>query len=312
MSKIFKSQVASNYDGITILEYLAQKFTYYSETEWIKQIQEKRIRINGNYTVIDSIVKNGNTLEFEIEDFIEPEVNRDFSIVYEDENLLAINKPSNLPVHPAGRYKMNNLQSILEEKGMNNLYLANRIDRETSGIVLFSKNEEFARKLTEIFSNRKIKKTYIVYVEGEFKEKLHSEGFLVKDSNSMIRKKKKFVLDDPDSSAISSETYFEKIQFKNGISKLLAYPITGRTHQIRATLYSLGFPVVGDKIYGVDENIFLNFIEKGEFDIRMRINRQALHAYSLELPYPKTDRILKIEAPEPEELLKLSDDNRLI
>jgi 23S rRNA pseudouridine955/2504/2580 synthase len=178
----------------------------------------------------------------------------------------------------------------------------NRLDRETSGIVLFGKSSSAASKLGNLFEKGKVKKTYISYVEGIFPEILSAQGFLSKDEKSEIRKKKKFSYEKTDDALWEVSTDFALIQFSNGISKIYAYPHTGKIHQIRATLYSIGYPVVGDKMYGYDESLFLQFIESGFVESKFSIQRQALHAYSLEFLHPFTQKPVLIEADEPEDM----------
>lgn len=247
--------------------------------------------------------------------FPEPKVDSSFDVLYEDNYIFAINKSSNLPVHPAGRYRKNNLSSIL-----NNLLdqlqnskrplalITNRIDRETSGIVLFAKDKKTANFLNKLFSSHNIKKKYIVYVEGSFPDSLLTEGYITRDPNSKIRKKKMFTEKCVEGEECwKSQTTFYKIEEKHNISKLFATPITGRIHQIRATLCSLGFPIVGDKIYGKDENAFLEFIKFGDTkqNEKEKIQRQALHSFRMEFLHPITKKDIIITAPEPKDLLNI-------
>ncbi len=191
---IFTYQIKSHEASLSLVQFLAEKYTYYSQADWKKQIEEEGILVNGRKAEINSVLKLNDEISFSVEDFEEPEVNPNFSIVYEDEFLFAVNKPGNLPVHPAGRYRKGNLTTLLSnsEKLANNFYIVNRLDRETSGIVLFGKSSEAASKLGKLFELGKIRKTYISYVEGIFPENLSAKGFLGKDESSKIRKKKKF------------------------------------------------------------------------------------------------------------------------
>ncbi len=303
----FRYKVKSNDAGLNLAQFLSEKYTYYTLEDWKKQIEEEMILVNGRKTEINSVLNLNDEISFSIEDFEEPEVNTNYSIVYEDEFLFAVNKSGNLPVHPAGRYRKNNLTTLLCNSNLitGEIYIVNRLDRETSGIVLFGKSSEAASKLGKLFEFGKIKKTYLSYVEGLFPESLSAKGFLSKDEASKIRKKKKFSFEPLPGSLWEVETDFKLIKINSNISKIYAFPHTGKIHQIRATLYSVGYPVVGDKMYGYDENLFLEFIETGLCENRFGIERQALHAYSLDFVHPFSGKQTIIQAEEPEDMLSL-------
>jgi 23S rRNA-/tRNA-specific pseudouridylate synthase len=153
-----------------------------------------------------------------------------------------------------------------------------------------------------LFEKNQIHKTYITYVKGILEKEITLQGYLSSDETSIIRKKKKLVSQaksDKDKFVCTEITPIKSIQT---ISKLFAKPITGRTHQIRASLYSTLFPILGDKIYGEDENHFINFIEKGIPFKQYGIGRQALHSYKIEFIHPFTKDKIEIIAEEPEDM----------
>lgn len=117
--------------------------------------------------------------------------------------------------------------------------------------------------------------------------------------------RRKIFLSKASNSLWEVDTDFELINTFSEISKIYAYPHTGKIHQIRATLYSIGYPVVGDKMYGYDENLFLKFIETGISENKFNLQRQALHAYRLEFHHPFTDSDIIIQAEEPDDMLSL-------
>ncbi len=303
----FTYKIKSEERVFSLLQFLAKKYTYYSLEDWKLQITKEMILVNGEKAEFDLLLKENDEISFLKEDFEEPSVDENFSVVYEDEFLFAINKSGNLPVHPAGRYRKNNLTTILQNSSKINgeMYIVNRLDRETSGIVLFGKSSLAASRLGKLFERGLVKKTYISYVEGLFPERITAKGFLSKDDSSEIRKKKKFSYQKASNSLWEVDTDFELINTFSEISKIYAYPHTGKIHQIRATLYSIGYPVVGDKMYGYDENLFLKFIETGISENKFNLQRQALHAYRLEFHHPFTDSDIIIHAEEPDDMLSL-------
>jgi 23S rRNA pseudouridine955/2504/2580 synthase/23S rRNA pseudouridine1911/1915/1917 synthase len=250
-------------------------------------------------------------VEFLVPEIAEPEVESQFSVLFEDPFLLVINKPGNLPCHPAGRYFNNTLWTQLKEQyNLPYLSIINRLDRETSGIVLCAKKKETARQVQLQFKKRLVQKRYIVFVEGCFPSQwLSARGHIGNNQESVIRKKCRFFAHSQSlkikKAGKSCHTLFKGVRAVDGISQVLAIPTTGRLHQIRASLHGLGYPVVGDKLYGVDENFFLKFINGGLSDhdrTRLRITRQALHGAELRFTHPESGERLRFTAPLPKDL----------
>ncbi|MDX1957652.1 MAG: RluA family pseudouridine synthase [Leptospiraceae bacterium] len=281
---------------IKITEYLTHRFTYQTEEEWENRILKGEIKLNSRILSQNILVSNDDIIEFIPENFIEPEVDFNFDIVFEDEYLLAVNKSGNLPVHPAGRYRKNTLITHLKDLSFDTLYLTHRIDRETSGLVLFAKDANSSSKIQSYFSKRTIYKEYLVLVHGKFPNELLAKGYQGQDENSEIRKKKKYS-ENEFSNSTSVETKFELLEYDSikEISRISAKPKTGKIHQIRATLCSLGYPIVGDKIYGIQENIFLEFIKTGKVPDNFP-KRQMLHSWKLEFEHPNNSKKLSLVA----------------
>ncbi|MCX7997833.1 MAG: pseudouridine synthase, partial [Leptospiraceae bacterium] len=131
----FEYKIRFHQRGLKLLDFLEQQFTYFDRKGWEEELKKKNLFLNENLASGNEILEIGNIVKFSLENYIEPEVNRDYSIIYEDEFLLAVNKPANLPIHPSGRYKRNTLHVILEENLGIKLFIIHRIDRETSGLV---------------------------------------------------------------------------------------------------------------------------------------------------------------------------------
>jgi RluA family pseudouridine synthase len=237
----------------------------------------------------------------------EPEVDFNFQIEYEDDNFLLVNKPGNLPCHPAGPFFENTLWRKLSETH-EKVSIVNRLDRETSGLTIAAKSPEAASKFSALFSEGKIEKKYIAIVFGSFPEELEAKGFLTGDISSEVRKKRKFVYERESPGAETALTFFRLLGKNDKFSVVEAAPKTGRLHQIRATLCSLGFPLAGDKLYGPDDTAFIRFAE-GRFSEEdkalLALPRQALHAYYLSFIHPFTGKEMKFEISAPDDILPL-------
>lgn len=316
MKRTASCQVPNELAGQSILAFLTHRFTYHSAGQWKEHLQHHRVLRNGEPVGPNEILHGGDVLTYIGFDQTEPVVRTDFDILYEDAHLLVIDKPANLPCHPGGRYFNHTLWALLKAHRKEAfMSFVNRIDRETSGIVLVVKSPSAEAKCRRQFSQNMVQKNYYVGVEGVFPaHEMTTSGYLVKDEASVVRKKKKYVPDTAIPGGVKNahacKTYFSRCACRDGLSLVAARPITGRTHQIRATLCTMGYPVVGDKLYGVDDTLFLRFIEDCLDDDdrrRLRLDRQALHAASLLMRHPHTGRPIKFEAPLPKDMGWLSN-----
>ncbi len=286
--------IQAHEDGLILLQWIASRYTYHSMEKWKQYINDKRIKINNHTIDPRAVLRSGNIVTYYPEPVIEPWINRDYKVVYEDSDLIVIDKPADLPCHPGGVYYTNTLWYLLMQK-YEYLSFVNRLDRETSGIMLIAKNKESAAFYFKIMMKREIEKEYLVLVHGLLTNDMDAIGWLIKDSDSKIRRKRKFILDinaiqgdtegDPDREF--SHSSFTKIKSEDKYSLLNCKIITGKRHQIRATICSLGYPVVGDKIYGLDDSFFFKFVndtlaEKEWADLVTR--NQCLHSFKTTIP----------------------------
>ena len=294
-------------NGQVLLPWITGRYTYHSLEKWERYINDERIKINDCGIVPETILKTGDKVTYCPEPVIEPSVNIDYKLVYEDSDLLVINKPSDLPCHPGGIYFENTLWHILKQK-YEYVSLVNRLDRETSGTILIAKSKESASFYSNKMMEREIEKEYLVLVHGILKDDINARGWLIKDCDSIIRKKRKFIPDanaaqedgEGDPNREFSHSSFTTIKSDNKYSLLRCKIFTGRTHQIRATIYSLGYPVVGDKIYGFDDSFFLKFINDtltlDEWNVLVIAN-QALHSFKTTVPMMNGEKKIFTSSP---------------
>lgn len=204
-------------------------------------------------------------------------------ILYEDEDMLVINKPGWVVCHPSKNGPLSSLVGACREyTGLDCLHLVSRLDRETSGLVILAKNRARARICQMALEARMVKKNYYVLLCGELGEEVEVDQPIAKDIGSVIHAKQCV---REDRTAQSARTTFRPICVNRGFSFCEVELHTGRKHQIRAHAEWLGYPVVGDKMYGPDETLFLEFIEKGwteRLEAMLPMKRQAIHAARLE------------------------------
>ncbi|MBN1500438.1 MAG: RluA family pseudouridine synthase [Spirochaetes bacterium] len=295
--------------------FISGKLDFFTREKWKEEIRDNRLQVN------NCIVTNphrkiipGDTITYLCRERSEPEIDAGFSIIFEDENIIAVNKTGNLPVHPSGIYFQNTLVTLMMEK-YPNIYLIHRLDRETSGIILAAKTPEAATKYQK--SLKDAQKTYTAIVFGNFPDKLTIDmpiGFaydlnMIEDFTKKVKKKRAAFKNAPE----CAETEFQKIAQLNNYSVVAALPQTGRLHQIRVHLQYAGFPIVGDKLYGHDETCYLEFLQNGltEHILKKTIMpRCCLHASSLEITDPFSGRRNFFEALLPSDMKEFIEENR--
>ncbi|MAE76658.1 MAG: RNA pseudouridine synthase [Planctomycetes bacterium] len=236
----------------------------------------------------------------------------EFAIVYEDAWLVAIDKPAGLTVHPSGRRLSGTLINHLHARYRSVddpdrdvvPRLCHRLDRETSGLILVAKNERAHAHVRMQFEALTVRKTYLAVVEGSVAD---DEGRidtpLGPDSKSAIRLKIGVRSD-----GLSAITRFKVLQRAEDLSLVECFPETGRQHQIRVHLASIGHPIVGDKLYGPDETWFLQAMEgnlSAAASARLRLPRHALHSHTLRLQHPRTNEQLDLTAVLPTDMADL-------
>lgn len=221
------------------------------------------------------------------------------SVLYEDDSLLVIAKPSGLLVLP-DRYdkeRPNVYHCCLQEFG--ELFIVHRIDKETSGILLIAKTAKAHAALNTSFQNREVQKTYLALSKGTAAE---SEGVV----NSPLREHsghRGMVVDEKHGKP--SITRYRVLERFRGFAWVEARPVTGRTHQVRVHLREIGLPIVGDPLYGDGAPLLLSGIKKdyrGREEEKPLIGRTALHASALVFEHPVSGRQIDCKAPLPKDM----------
>ena len=266
-----------------------------------KLLQEEKIFVNNKKekpsykTKLNDIIK---IQEIEIKELnIKPE-DIPIEIIYEDNDIIVVNKPKGLVVHPANGNPdgtlVNAIMNICKDSlsgigGALRPGIVHRLDKDTSGLLIIAKNDKAHINLSNQIKNREIIKKYIALVKGVVKENKATIDMPIGRSNS---DRKKMAVRKDGKNAV---THFEVLKRYKDYTLLDIKIDTGRTHQIRVHLANIGYPVVGDMVYSNGKNPF-------------GVIGQMLHAKSLEFKHPITGKILKLEAPIPEYFQKVLDE----
>jgi 23S rRNA pseudouridine1911/1915/1917 synthase len=219
--------------------------------------------------------------------------------IFEDEDLLVVDKPGGMVCHSAQRPEYGSLVEWLRERGVETPRMINRLDRETSGLVVVARNERAARTLGKSVLRREIEKQYLAICWGEFEQErgVINEPIAVSQTSRVYTKR---VVDGAAGKPSMTEYAVEKRL--RGFTVVRLTPRTGRAHQLRVHMAWLGHAIVGDKVYGPDETLYLRFIEEGvtgEMLDKLLLPRHALHAERAAFLHPRTQQRCSFQAPLP-------------
>jgi 23S rRNA pseudouridine1911/1915/1917 synthase len=294
--------VEENYRGWRLDRYLQEKIRRLSRAQIQRLIAHRLEHAGGGRLKPSTRVVPGLAFALLKEAEPEPETPLDFEVVHDDGALVVVNKPAGLPVHPTARYAAHTFTALARLRfPERKIDPAHRIDRETSGLLACGAAPAHTAALKRAFARGEVRKAYLALVEGSPADDAFTvDAPLALTGASLIR-----VRMHVDAAGLPSRTRFEVLGRRRAadgaaVALLACHPETGRQHQIRAHLHHAGLPMVGDKIYGADEAIFDRFTrrETTEDDrARLRLARQALHAWRLELRHPVTRAVVRLEAP---------------
>ena len=304
---ILSCKVTKNYANLTLIEYLSQRFKYFSKEKWLQKIIDKSILVDGSFSTPEHILKIGTEVSYIIKELNEPPANTNYSIIYEDDFIIAVNKPANLLVHKKGPSITKNLVYLLRHLSNNPNYnkidAVNRLDRETSGIVLFSKDKNILKILHKYFYSNKIYKEYIAVVKNIPPQNNFLIGLPIgKDTDSKITYK--FKIDNKNGK--QAQTLIKTISSNKNYSLINIIPNTGRTHQIRVHLSYIGCPILGDKLYGMPEDKYIEWRKApNNYSDKLEFQRQALHCGKIAFIHPVYNKEITICAELPDDMKEL-------
>ncbi|MEZ4743055.1 MAG: RluA family pseudouridine synthase [Bdellovibrionota bacterium] len=287
--------------GRRLDEFLAEQFPFLTRSSWKKRIKNDEVLINRKAVRAAYRLRVDDSICYFHPQVSEPEVDRKIEVLWEQDGIIAVYKPSNLPMHEGGRYFKNTFSEVIREKLGHEWAAVHRLDRETSGIVLCAGTPELRAKLSEEFRHRVMKKVYIAFVRGIPTNDQWSVNEKIGDYPHSSFRLKKWVVQD----GLPSQTFFEVVEKTNSHCYLRVLPLTGRTHQIRIHAAWYGLPLVGEKKYYPDESVFLEYMDHGLTERVLRLteaDRLCLHAACLSFLHPVTEKLVELECPVPEDM----------
>ena len=302
---------ASSGINMRLDKYLSEQLVDYSRSQIQAMIQDGKVMIDGRKEkssyrlqgseaiVVDPIQSQPDPVIIEPQDI-------PLSIVYEDDAIIVIDKQSGLVVHPGTGQKDNTLvnglmfytSALSDIYGLTRPGIVHRLDRDTSGVMVIAKTNLAHRKIAKQFENKQVKKTYIGLTWGIWTE---NEGLI---DEPIKRKRSDPTSFNVDETGRKATTGYKIERAWRYISKVQFYPKTGRTHQIRVHADHMGHPIVADQKYGGGENRTKGFLPEVTKELRQVLTileRQALHAMSIEFLHPETEKTVSFQSPLPED-----------
>ena len=295
MSELIKS-VTNNYDGVSIRDFLKEELGLSSRLIRRASI-EKNIFVNDEAVRMRKTVHNGDVIKVnlnrqESQDIV-PE-NMDLDIVYEDTEILVVNKPPFIVVHPTKSYQSGTLSNgiiyYFQSTNQNCIVrLVSRLDMNTSGLIIIAKNQFAHMAISKEMQNNNVEKRYLAVVHGHLENEEGTIDAPIYREEEGERPSLKRVVDERGQRSI---THYKLVQRLKDADLVECKLETGRTHQIRVHLSYIGNPIFGDTLYG-------------ECDDTSLISRQALHAYSLKFKSPRTMEELSLISDLPQDIKDL-------
>jgi len=314
--KPFTIRVSEKDQGKRLDQFLSEAGPNLSRSQAKKLVELQFIRLNEKPTKPSTHVKTGDRVSGVLPEptplSLEPEA-LPLSILYEDSSIIVIDKPPAMVVHPAAGNPAGTLVNALiyhckDLAGINGVLrpgIVHRLDKDTSGVMVVAKNDEAYRHLTKQFKNRTVEKVYLAVAHGTFGKE---EGSIDSDIGRHPRERKR--MSTRTKKGRSALTQWRVLERLKGLTLLEIFPKTGRTHQIRVHLASIGHPILGDPLYGRKGKPGA----AGDLQLRTcveRMGRQALHAHRLGFIHPRTGERVEFVSPLPQDLWEVLELLRL-
>jgi 23S rRNA pseudouridine1911/1915/1917 synthase len=301
--------------------FLAERFARHSRVQLRRVIGAGGVVVDGEQRKAAYRLRLGERIAIVV-----PEVPRQapkseaipLDILYEDDWLIAVNKPPGMVVHPARGHWHGTLASALAHHcdqlstvgGPARPGIVHRLDRDTSGVIVVAKNDRAHLDLASQFERRTTEKEYLAIILGTPDR---DRDIVTQPIGIHPYQREKMAIRAGHSTTRQAETFYEVQQRFRGFALILARPKTGRTHQIRLHLAHVGCPVLCDRLYGGRAQITLGEIISGREDDRVLLDRQALHARRIKLVHPQTRQEIEFAAPLPADMtqvLRVLDQHR--
>jgi len=298
--------------------YLAQQLPNYSRVSLRRLINAAQVTVDGKRAKGAHRLRAGERISVVLTEIARPLPHAEeiaLDILYEDECLAAINKPPGMVVHPAKGHWSGTLTAALQfhfnrlstAGGSTRPGVVHRLDRDTSGVIVIAKDDQVHRHLALQFEQRTIEKEYFAIVTGT-PDRDRDWVDLPIGLHPYQREKMAVRHNDPNSR--DARSFYEVIERFETFATMRVLPKTGRTHQIRVHLQSIGCPVLCDRFYGARAMITRGELSKDLADTAPRLERHALHALRLKLIHPQSGEPIQFEAPLPADLQGVLDDLR--
>ena len=291
--------VESRAHGWRLDHYLVRLYPNFSRSQFQSSIAAEAVTVNGLPAKSSRRLRVNDVVELSLPEDAAPRVEPEdlpLSVIYEDEHLVAIDKPAGMIVHPGRGQTTGTLvaalqfhfDSLSDVGGTLRPGIVHRLDRDTTGVIVVAKNNQVHHKLSRQFELREVTKRYHAICWGRVE--LDSD-YIETHVGVSRRNREKMRVVPAGGKSRHAETFYEVIERFDRTSYLRLSPRTGRTHQLRVHMAHLNHPILADRLYGGDR------LEGRELPIR----RQALHARSLEVTHPVTGEAIRFEAPLPED-----------
>ncbi len=290
------SKVPVAFHGKTLLCYLTTRFTYLPAAVWQQLLQNGKISCQGVIVQDEArVIAKNELIDTELPDFDPPAVNLDYNIIYEDEWLLAINKPAGLRVHSSGKFVNANLiyhLRHLHHPVYPTANLVNRLDADTSGLILLAKEKTILGHLMRQFADGRVDKRYLAVVTGRPDPACGVIDLPIGPVKGA--RVPRFGIDRAKGKA--AVTRYKTVRaLDNNDTLLELHPETGRTHQLRVHLAAIGHPIAGDTLYSMNDDDYLNHHQTPPSPGILQ--RQALHSQQLQFFHPGLKTVCTLTAP---------------